>query len=290
MQRDPFVEDITNEGIIVKGEEKAYGIFFEPEEKVVEREIKRKLTKTPEEFAAQEQDSTQEEGGKTLTRYFIRKALLNKQGGECPDCLERKKLRLVRVNKNGDKPGVSDYILLCDPCIKKRKEEQKKTKLWSRKPGVRGGSPGNSKISFFNSIRPLVFERDGKECVWCGAKEALGLGPLIPPSRGKKLCFDNYVVTCQKCRPAKGNKLPLEYIWDEISFKYWLTEQLTDEPVVKNPGARASVNMHLIAEIQQYLHRIAGGVEIDRSKAERLAIRLSETDEDRKREREQALW
>jgi len=140
-------------------------------------------------------------------------------------------------------------------------------------------------MAFLASIRALVFQRDGKACVWCGAKEKLGLGPLIPPSRGGKLCFDNYVVTCQKCRGAKGSKLPLEYIWGEISLDYWLHEQLDDSVIVKNPGARAKVNMHLVAEIQQYLHRIAAGEEMDRSRAEKLSIKLSETDEDRRRER-----
>lgn len=229
-------------------------------------------------------------------RYEIRKALLDKQGRKyadlyrCPGCLERKKLRLLRVNKDHNPPRESDYIFLCEPCIKKRQEKKKKTKLWSRGPGIKGGSPESQKIAFLASIRALVFERDDRACVWCGSKENLGLGPLVPPSRGGKLCFDNYVVTCQSCRGAKGGKLPLEHIWGEISLDYWLHEQLDDGVTVKNPGARAKVNMHLVAEIQQYLHRIAAGAEIDRSKAERLSIKLSQSDQDRKREREQVLW
>jgi len=237
------------------------------------------------------EDSKKRTKGQARYRYRIKKTLLEKLGRKyrglymCPGCLKRKKLRLLRVHKVLNPSRESNYVLLCEPCIKKRQEKKKKTKLWSRGPGIKGGSPESKKIAFLNSIRALVFERDGSACVWCGAKENLGLGPLIPPSRGGKLCFDNYVVTCQECRGAKSDKLPLEYIWGEISLNYWLHEQLDDSVTVKNPGARAKINMHLVAEIQQYLHRIAAGEEIDRSKAERLSIKLSETDEDRKRER-----
>jgi len=125
--------------------------------------------------------------------------------------------------------------------------------------------------------------------VFCDTKEELGLTSLIPESKGGRVCFDNYVTCCQSCRCSKGNKLPLNYIWEEVSFKYYLTEQLYHEPTA-TPGATARVNLHLIAEIQQYLHRQAAGEEVDRSKAERLAIKLSETNEDRARERRQLPW
>lgn len=162
----PFVEDITNGGVVVKGEQKAYGIFFEPEEKVVEKEIKRKLTKTPEEFVESEQKDTQgsrekKPGPKTAAgwRYRIKKALLGEQLCRkyhglymCPGCFEHKKLRLYRVNRNHNPPRESDYLLLCSDCVTKKREEGKKTKLWSRKPGSRGGSPESAKTSFFIQI------------------------------------------------------------------------------------------------------------------------------------------
>ncbi|MBA7490763.1 hypothetical protein ES702_01306 [subsurface metagenome] len=296
----PFVEDVISQGNIVKGETKAVEIvskLFKPEEEIVEREIKRPLTKTPEEFAAQEQ----EDKGQALSRYFIKKALRDKLGRKwgglyaCPGCLERKELELYRVNKNGEKE--SDYILLCGSCrqkrAEKRKEEKKANRKWRRRY-VKGD--GSSKISFYNKIRKQVYKRDGYKCVFCEvlgegkSPKTLGLAPLIPESKGGERCVDNYVACCAFHRPAKGDKLPLNYIWEKISFDYWMSEQLSDEPVVKNPGARVLVNMHLVAEIQQYFHRIAAGEEIDRSKAERLAIKLSETDEDRRREREQILW
>jgi len=300
----PFVNDLSNGGVKVKGEDRVAEIvskLFKPEEEIVEREIKRPLTKTPEEFAAQDQEDTQ-----SGSRYFIKKALRDKLGRKwgglyaCPGCFERKELELYRVNKNGETLKESDYILLCGSCREKRqkerqqerkekrKEEKKANRKWKRKY-VKGD--GSSKISFYNKIRKQVFERDGKECPYCGSTERLGLAPIRPESKGGQRSLDNFSVCCAKCRPAKGKKLPLDFLWtNDEAFSYWLSEQLVGEPVVKNPGARALINMHLVAEIQQYLHKIAAGVEIDRSKAERLSIRLSETDEDRKREREQVLW
>jgi len=265
----PFGNDLSNGGVCVKGEDK----------------------------------------GQALSSYKIKKALLDKLGRQyagfyqCPGCLKRRDdLRLVRVNKNGDTPGVADYTLLCGSCreqrAEKRKEEKKANRKWKRKY-VKGD--GSSKTNFYNGIRKSVFERDKNKCVFCevlGKKKyeegtglpGLGLTSLIPESKGGERCFDNYVVSCAFHRASKSDKLPLNYIFEKINFECYLSEQLDDEPVVKNPGARASVNMHLVAEIQQYLHRIAAGVEADRNKAEQLAIKLSETDEDRKKEREQFLW
>ncbi len=224
-------------------------------------------------------------------RFRIRRDLVKKLGRKyrnlymCPGCLKRKKLRLLRVNQDNDPSRESDYLLLCQDCIHKRIQERKKTRLWTRKPGKKNGI---SKTAMLASIRPLVFERDGKACVWCGAKEKLGLGPLIPPSRGGKLCFDNTVVTCQRCRGSKGSRLPLEYIWSEITLDYWLHEQLDDGVTVKNPGATASLNVHLIGEIAEFCARVTADDRVPpkhRKKAEFIHIRLSESDEDRRRER-----
>jgi hypothetical protein len=153
----------------------------------------------------------------------------------------------------------------------------------------------NSTTYFFNSIRKQVYERDGYKCVFCealrerkkkGAK--LGLTSLIPEKRGGKREIDNYVTCCSIHRPDKGDKMPVEYIDDEIRVKVYLSEQLDDEPTA-SPGATMRVNLHLVAEIQQYLHREAAGGKPDRSKAERLAIKLSESEENRRKERKVEL-
>ncbi len=221
-------------------------------------------------------------------RYEIRKALLDKEGEKyrrlyrCPGCFKRKKLRLHRIRKGKDLPKESDYILLCHECITKRREEQRKTRKWRRTPGTKG----TSRQAFIAKLKPLVFARDGHQCVWCGAKDKLGLGPLIPPSRGGKVCLDNYVVTCAACRPAKGNKLPLEFIFEKISMEeFWKEQDLT----VQAPGGvLARMNLHLLAEVSQFLSRVIVDESISRevrNKAERLCIKLNEDEREKKAER-----
>ncbi len=294
--------DFTEGEITVKGEEEYIDrIFFDKEEKVVEKEIKRRLTPTPEEFA---ESKRLPEGPKTPggRRHRIRKVLLDKQGRRydglymCPGCRQRRKLRLYRVNKDNNPPRESDYVLLCSDCVTKKREQGKKTKLWSRGTGIKGGTPESKQTAFLNSIRALVFERDGKKCPYCGGKENLGLAALMPLSRGGKLCFDNYTVSCQKCRGKRsGSKYskpmtPLEYFWQEEGLKSYLSECLDDQPVVSSAGVTVRVSVYVIAEIQRYLHKQAAGEEVERSTAERLAIELSKTDEDRRRERQQLPW
>ncbi|MBA7601601.1 hypothetical protein ES703_08678 [subsurface metagenome] len=226
-------------------------------------------------------------------RYRIRRDLTKKLGQkhrtlyQCPGCFKRKKLRLYRVNKNHNPPGESDYLLLCPDCVTQEREKGKKIKLWSRKPGPRGGSPESAKLNFFSQIKPFVLQRD-RQCVWCGSKEKLRLCPLIPPSRGGKLCFGNYVMACEFCAASKSNKMPLEYIWEKISFDYWMSGQLYHEPTATPGLVTQRINLHLVAEISQFLMRIAVNEDIEgriKNKAERLNIKLSETDEDRHRER-----
>lgn len=231
--------------------------------------------------------------------YHIRKALRARQNGYCPDCHQEKKTRLYRLKKTNDLPAVNDYLLLCSECITKkradkekqrqeernrRREEQKKTTEWIRK---RKNRDKPSKEAIWARIRFLIFQRDGYKCVFCDTKEELGLTSLIAESKGGSVQFDNYVTCCQFCRCSKGNKFPLNFIWDQISFKYWLTEQLYHEPTA-SPGVTQRVNLHLISEISQFLMRIATNEDIEgkiRNQSERLNIKLSETDEDRHRER-----
>lgn len=299
----PPLDFIPEEDLSVKVQELLDDIHFGPEEEIVEREIKRKLTKTPEEYAAQEQGKE----GKGLSRYKIKKALFDKLGRQydgmyqCPGCLKRKDdLHLVRVNKNGDKPGIADYILLCGDCRKKRREEQKPKPKWKRGPGIRGGTPESQKIVFLNSIRALVFKRDNYKCVFCEAlgkaksegHKRLGLVSLIPESRGGKREIDNYATCCSVHRPSKGNEFPLNYIFEKINFRYWMSEQsdeLDKEPTA-TPGAVTMINLHLKARLHQMLQRIVAGKQVERKEAESLLFRLIRDEENRRRERISLRW
>jgi len=223
--------------------------------------------------------SANEASSQVPSRYLIKKALLNRAGSGCAGCYRKTvPVRLSRVHKNSRQPKGSDYILLCHDCIitrqEKRKEEKKR--LWKRKLAKRKITRGG----FWNKIRQKVFERDKFRCVWCGTeeKQKLGLGPLIPLSRGGKLEFDNYVTTCQFCRPSKGKQLPLEFIFQSIELDEFLHEEFDQRlRVIGDPGKYVKIRLYLFSEVSEFLHRLTSDPKIPsatRSRAELLNIKL----------------
>ena len=225
------------------------------------------------------EDNRKRAKSQLLTRYLIKKALLNRAGSRCANCYRKTvPVRLSRIHKKRKQPKESDFILLCHDCIIKRQErrKQEKKRLWRRKASKRKITKGG----FWNSIRKKVLERDNYSCLWCGTKEKekVGLGSLIPLSRGGKLRFDNFVTTCSHCRPSKGNMLPLEYLWKDIDLDEYLHEELDEHLRVKSdPGKNTSVRFALLAEISEFLHKLTNSKAIPgkvRTKAERLNIKL----------------
>ena len=222
------------------------------------------------------EDKKEKHTSQALSRYYIKKVLLDKAGRRCANCYRKTvPVRLSRVHKNSKQPKESDYILLCHSCVlerqQKRKEEKKR--LWRRK----AAKCKNTKGGFLNRIRKKVFERDGYRCVWCGTKENIGLGSLIPESRGGKFAFDNFVTTCQHCRPAKGNKLPLEFIFEPINIDEYLHEQFDYALRVHDPGKYISIRFAIFAETSSFLHQLTNNESIPsktRLKAEILNIKL----------------
>jgi 5-methylcytosine-specific restriction endonuclease McrA len=230
------------------------------------------------EVTSRKQSARRQGKSQPLSRYLIKKALLNRAGGCCAHCYSKTvPVRLSRVHKKSKQPKESDYILLCHDCItegqKKRKEAKKR--LCARKAAKRKITKGG----FWNKIRNKVLERDGYRCVWCNTKEHLGLGSLIPPSRGGKLIFDNYVTTCQHCRPSKGNKLPLEFIDETIDIEEYLKGELDEHLRVLSDdvGRFVKIRFFLFSEISEFLHRLTNDPEIPSStstRAELLNIKL----------------
>lgn len=208
-----------------------------------------------------------------LSRYHIRKALLERQGSTCSDCGKKRKLRLSRLHKNSSELKESDYILICHDCLKKRQEEQRR-EYRPRSDTFRGKTKGG----FWNFIRQRVFDRDEHKCVWCETKGHLGLGPLIPLSRGGRLEFDNYVTSCQHCRSAKGDKMPLEFIDEPIMVEAYLSRELDEHLRVKcDPGKSLEIRFFLFSEISEFLHRLTNDDKIPsatRTRAELLNVKL----------------
>ena len=229
------------------------------------------------EVTSRKQSARRQGKSQPLSRYLIKKALLNRAGGCCAHCYSKTvPVRLAQVKKKSKQPKESDYILLCHGCILARQErrKQEKKRLWRKKAAERKITRGG----FWNRIRTKVFERDGYRCVWCNTKEHLGLGPLIPLSKGGKLMFDNYVTTCQKCRPAKGNKLPLEFIFEPIDIDEYLHEEFDEHlRVLNDPGKYVRIRFFLFSELSEFLHRLTNDVSIPsstRTRAELLNVKL----------------
>ncbi|MBA7658816.1 hypothetical protein ES703_66775 [subsurface metagenome] len=223
------------------------------------------------------EDTRKKARSQVLDYHSIKKALLDKHNRRCAHCYRKTvPVRLTRVNKKTDQVKESNYCLLCHHCIIKRQEKRKedKKRLWRKKLS----SHKISKAGFFNRIRTKVFERDDHKCLWCDSRKNLGLGPLIPLSRGGKLVFDNYVTTCQHCRPSKGNKLPLEFIAESIFIDEYLHEELDEHLRVRTPaGKYTTIKFYLFCELSEYLNKVTNDPSIPshtRSRAELLNIKL----------------
>lgn len=222
------------------------------------------------------QNTRKKARSQVLDYHIIKKALLDKHNSRCAHCYRKTvPVRLARVHKKSKHPKESDYILLCHDCIIKRQDKRKQAKkrLWRRKASRHKSTKG----SFLNKIRKTVLQRDNYTCVWCDSKENLGLGPLIPLSRGGKLTFDNYITSCWHCRPAKGSRLPLEYIWRDIDIDEFLHEELDYALRVHDPGGNTTIRFRLFAEVSSFLHRLTNDDKIPsstRTRAELLNVKL----------------
>lgn len=61
-------------------------------------------------------------------------------------------------------------------------------------------------------LKQSIHERDGFACVYCGAKNDLGIDHLIPYSKGGSTKPFNIVTACSECNASKGASDPREHI------------------------------------------------------------------------------
>lgn len=275
-----------------------------PEEKTVEREIRRSLRGGPEEYSSQDKDDKplqdeRVEKPKKLSAYLIRKELLARDrvynGWHCGFCHKRRKpreLKLVRVHKDSNTPQASDYVLMCELCRKKRAEKkQEKARPYDEGIGIvlEKAKKGLSRGVFYNRIRDEVLKRDRNECCYCGEK-ANGLSPIRPLCKGGELTIENYTAACQKCRCSKGNQLPLDFFIKRDEY-YWQAVE-GDGTTIKVGSARITMDPYYLAEAMQEMSKVVADKNESRerrNKFERILIKLSETDGDRAREAKREL-
>lgn len=78
------------------------------------------------------------------------------------------------------------------------------------------GSPRKMDIADaeWQTLREIVFARDGAACRYCGSADYLECDHVIPLSRGGRSRLDNLVTACRACNRSKGAKTPEE--WAEV--------------------------------------------------------------------------
>lgn len=64
----------------------------------------------------------------------------------------------------------------------------------------------------YQALLPIIFERDGGACVYCGSREFPTLDHIVPRSRGGGDGFDNLALACRSCNSSKGARTPEEWI------------------------------------------------------------------------------
>jgi hypothetical protein len=60
-------------------------------------------------------------------------------------------------------------------------------------------------------IAPIVRERDGHRCKYCGSPKDLTVDHVVPLTRGGTCGLDNLVTACRPCNSSKNDKTPSEW-------------------------------------------------------------------------------
>lgn len=67
--------------------------------------------------------------------------------------------------------------------------------------------PQPSRPAIPTAIRTAVYERDGNECLHCGAADDLTLDHIVPYSHGGPDTYENLRVLCRPCNSRRGNRI-----------------------------------------------------------------------------------
>lgn len=64
-------------------------------------------------------------------------------------------------------------------------------------------------------LRETVFERDGRECTYCGATDDLAVDHVVPLARGGTNDLGNLTPACRPCNSSKRDKLIVEWLGND---------------------------------------------------------------------------
>jgi len=69
---------------------------------------------------------------------------------------------------------------------------------------LRAAIPVRRRRVWTDEERRFILDRDGWQCVYCGATEELQIDHVVPFSRGGACSIDNAAVLCGPCNRSKG--------------------------------------------------------------------------------------
>lgn len=101
--------------------------------------------------------------------------------------------------------------LYCAEIIDWDEGQQVRIHKWFNCSRLTGGMTGKPHRWIPKWLRNLIFERDGHQCVYCGAEQQLQLDHKTPVSRGGETETDNLVTACKPCNTSKGPRLLSEW-------------------------------------------------------------------------------
>lgn len=84
---------------------------------------------------------------------------------------------------------------------------QMPSRAWHEWHWQRGVDPAKVRPPIPSLLRQAVYERDGHQCLRCGATEELTLDHIYPYSMGGADTFENFQTLCRPCNSRKGAKV-----------------------------------------------------------------------------------
>lgn len=120
----------------------------------------------------------------------------------CAGCTETFPEKSTRFYRNKRCCGLETCVQKIDEKIKHRNYQKQRKKI----------SKGTHRRGIDGSIKTIILERDGNQCVLCLKQDDhLQIHHIVPVSNGGKDDFDNLVCVCHNCHVDIHRKGVVEY-------------------------------------------------------------------------------
>lgn len=90
---------------------------------------------------------------------------------------------------------------------KKRNQEKLRREIERARNMLEGQKTRTHRQNIPDSVKSVVWNRDGGKCVKCGSREKLEFDHIIPVSKGGSNTARNLQLLCERCNRQKGNRI-----------------------------------------------------------------------------------